>query len=216
MAEARHRRIATDMQRRIDSGEWTPGQQVPSRTDLALEYGVHEQTVRLAVTLLRRQGALEGEARKRLTVAYPPAVRALTNPDGDWPFGYEISGAGRCRATAELASRLDTPLHSVLQWEMRECWDPGGRSAMLITRWWRGRRRKHSSAIFEVDAVQLDAGQAQALRLPIDTVAYRLARTRLDAAGRPVEASDLILPMDRWVLRFGPRPQGQDRTGRWA
>ncbi|WP_076972099.1 UTRA domain-containing protein [Streptomyces sparsogenes] len=84
---------------------------------------------------------------------------------------------------------------------------------MLIISWWRGRRRKHSSAIFEVDAVQLDAGQAQALRLPMDTVAYRLVRTRLDAAGRPVETSDLILPMDRWVLRFGPRPRSQGQTG---
>ncbi|MEU7240365.1 GntR family transcriptional regulator [Streptomyces sparsogenes] len=186
-------------------GEWHPGDQLPSRADLASEYQVHEQTIRLAVTLLRRQGILEGEQRRRLFIAYPPAVRALANPDGDWPYGSEALDAGTCRATPRLAGRLSAPADAPVHWETLECWDPGGRSAMLITTWRCGRRRSHSSAVFEVDAVQLDAGQAQTLRLPIDTVAYRLARTRLDAAGRPVETSDLILPIDRWVLRFGPR-----------
>ncbi|MDX3230666.1 GntR family transcriptional regulator [Streptomyces sp. ME19-01-6] len=215
MAErALHRRIADDLIRRIDSGEWAPGEQIPSRAALAAEYGVHEQTIRLAVTLLRKDGVLEGEQRQRLFVAYPPAVRALTNPDGDWHHGGEVLDSGACRATPDLAARLDITVGTAVQWETLECWDPGGRSALLVTSWRRGRRRRHSSAVFEVDAVRLDAGQAQALRLPMDTVVYRLVRTRLDAAGLPVETSDSILPMDRWVLRFGPYPQGRGHTGR--
>lgn len=215
MAErALHRRIADDIIRRIRQGEWSPGDQIPSRAALAAEYGIHEQTVRLAVTLLRKDSVLEGEQRQRLFVAYPPAVRALSNPDGDWPHGGEVIDAGVCRASPDLAARLDIAVGAAIQWQTLECWDPGGRSAMLITTWRRGRRRKHASAVFEVDAVRLEAGQAQALRLPIDTVAYRLARTRLDAAGLPVEASDSILPMDRWVLRFGPYSRSQGQTGR--
>lgn len=213
---ALHRRIADDLVRRIREGDWAPGGQIPSRVALAAEYGVHEQTVRLAVTLLRREGFLEGEKRRRLFVAYPPAVRALTDPDGDWPYGCGALDAGTCRASADLAGRLDIAVGAAVHWETLECWDPGGRSAMLVTTWRRGRPVRHSFAVFEVGTARLDAEQAQALRLPMDTVAYRVMRIRLDAAGRPVETSDLILPMDRWVLRFGSRPSEQSRYRRYA
>ncbi|MFE9064968.1 GntR family transcriptional regulator [Streptomyces violaceusniger] len=202
MAEARHRRIAADIERRIAAGEWRPGGQLPSRVDLAIEYDVHEQTVRLAVALLRRQGILEGKARRRLAVAYPPAVRTLTDPDGDWPYGREVIDAGTCRASSDLAARLDIPVRVTARWETLECWDPGGRSAMLVTSWWRGRRRHHASAVFEVGTVRLDARQAQAFRLPMDTVALLVQRTRLGAGGLPVEVADLVLPADRWQLRM--------------
>lgn len=209
MAErALHRRIAADLERRVAAGEWLPGDQLPSRADFAAEYHVHPQTVRLAIILLRRQGVVEGTQRQRLWVAYPPAVRALTDFDGDWPHGSEVTDTGGCRATAKLASRLDVPECVNLHREMRECWDPNGRSALLVTTWWHGLRRRHESAVVEVEAIPLDVEQAQALRLTVDTVAYRLARTRLDAEGRPVETADLILPMDRWVLRLRARPRG--------
>lgn len=203
MAErALHRRIADDLIRRIHQGEWAPGEQIPSRAALAAEYGAHEQTLRLAVILLRKDGVLEGEQRQRLYVAYPPAVRALSNPDSDWPHGGEVIDAGTCRASADLAGRLDVPVDATTRWETLECWDPGGRSALLVTSWWRGRRRKHVSAVIEVGTVRLDARQAQALRLPMDTVALVVQRTRLDASGRPVETADLVLPADRWRVRL--------------
>ncbi|MFD5384212.1 GntR family transcriptional regulator [Streptomyces sp. NPDC127074] len=198
---ALHRRIADALVRRIQQGEWAAGEQIPSRIDLASEYGVHEQTVRLAITLLRRDGVLEGEKRRRLYVAYPPAVRTLTDPDGDWPYGCEVIDAGTRRTSPELADRLRIPAGATARWETLECWDPGGRSAMLVTSWWRGWRREHASAAFEVGTVRLDARQAQAFRLPMDTVALIVQRTRLDAGGLPVEVADLVLPADRWRLR---------------
>lgn len=195
---------------RIGKGDWAPGEQIPSRVDLAAEYGVHAQTVRLAVTLLRREGVLEGEPRRRLFVAYPPAVRALANPDGDWPYGCEVLDARSCRASPELAARLNITAGVTVQRETVECWDPGGRSALLVTTWWRGRRQRHAAVVCEVDTLRLGEEWAHALRLTVDTVAYRLVRTRLDTKGRPVETADLILPMDRWVLRFRPRSQDPD------
>jgi GntR family transcriptional regulator len=202
MREALHRRIAADVRRRIASGEWPPGHQIPSRTSLAAEYGVHEQTVRLAVRLLRAEGAVEGEPRRRLFVAHPPPMRTLTNPDAPWPHGCEPLDVSGCTATADLAARLGVAPGVRLQREVLECWDPGGRSAMLVTTWWRGRRRSHVSAVVEVGTVRLNTEQAAGLGLPVDTVAYRIVRTRLDGVGRPVETADLILPMDRWELRF--------------
>ncbi|MEV8475972.1 GntR family transcriptional regulator [Streptomyces sp. NPDC051173] len=202
MAEARHRCIAADLVRRINEGEWLPGAQLPSRVSLASEYHVHEQTVRLAVTLLRQQGVLEGEKRRRLFVAHPPVMRALTNPDAEWPYVSELTDTSPRRATEDLACRLGVRLGAVLQHEAAECMDPGGRSAMLISSWWRGDRRPHAFATVEVGVVALDVVQAAALGLPVDTLAYRLVRTRLGADGRATETADLVLPMDRWVLRL--------------
>lgn len=203
MAErAVYRRLAADLRRRIDADEWRPGEQLPSRADLAALYGVHEQSVRLAVTFLRRQGVIEGEQRRRLYVAYPPAVRTLIDADAPWPHGSETIERGRMPADAELAGRLGCDPGTLLNHETQECWDPGGRSAVLITTWWRGRRRRHASCVAELGTAQLREDQARALGLTVDTVAYRVVRTRLDAAGVPLETADLILPIDRWLVRL--------------
>ncbi|MCZ7413022.1 GntR family transcriptional regulator [Streptomyces sp. WMMC897] len=199
--DARHRGIAASVAARIASGEWAVGERLPSRAALADEYGVHEQTVRLAVRILRRQGLIEGEARRRLTVAYAPAVRALTDPDAPWPYGCDTS-LGTCRATVELATRLDVTAGAVLQRERQECWDPAGRSAMLVTSWWHGTRHRHAAWTVEVSTVHVGEEEGHALGLLVDDVAYRLTRTRLDESGRPVETADVILPLDRWTLRM--------------
>ncbi|MFE4867768.1 GntR family transcriptional regulator [Streptomyces sp. NPDC056682] len=203
MAErAVYRRIAADLRRRIDAGEWCPGEQLPSRADLAASYGVHEQSVRLAVTFLRRQGVIEGEQRRRLFVAYPPAVRTLVDADAPWPHGSETIEHGRMRADMELAGRLGCAAGVMLSRETQECWDPGGRSAALVTTWWRGRRHRHASCVAELGTVLLREDQARALGLTVDTVAYRVVRTRLDADGTPLETADLVLPVDRWLVRL--------------
>ncbi|MCX4231964.1 GntR family transcriptional regulator [Streptomyces ortus] len=205
MAEdARYRRIAADIMRRIAAGEWRPGQDLPSRAELAAELGVNPQTVRLAYDLLRRTGILDGEERKRVYVAHPPAMRTLTDADADWPFSSETTDTRPRAATEELAARLGVHVGATLQRETVECLDPGGRSAMLITSWWRGRREPHASFAAELGSVALTEGQAHALGLLVDTVAFRVVRTRFDPHGRPLETADLILPMDRWLIRLGP------------
>ncbi|MGK5729748.1 GntR family transcriptional regulator [Streptomyces sp. URMC 124] len=204
MTEALHRRIAADLVRRIQSGEWPSGAQLPSRVTLASEYSVHEQTIRLAVTLLRRRGILEGEQRQRLYVAHPPPMRALTDPDAEWPHAFEVLDRSSQAATVDLAGRLSVAVGASLRREIVECMDPGGRSAMVVTTWRRGRRVGHATAVVEVGVAEVDVRQAAALGLPVDTLAYRLVRTRLDGQGCPVETADLILPMDRWVIRLTP------------
>ncbi|MFJ9413152.1 hypothetical protein ACIRPT_03175 [Streptomyces sp. NPDC101227] len=77
-----------------------------------------------------------------------------------------------------------------------------GRSPMLVGSWWRGRRRPHSSYVVELGVIALGAEPAHALGLTIDTLAYRLVRTRPGAAGQAVETADLILPVDRWTIRL--------------
>jgi GntR family transcriptional regulator len=201
---ARHRRIAADIQRRIAAGEWRPGQDLPSRAELAAELGVHEQTVRLAYVLLRRAGVLEGEQRRAVYVAHPPPMRTLTDADAEWPYSSETTDTRPRAATVELAERLGVHEGAMLRHETVECLDPGGRSAMLVSSWWRGQRQPHASYTAELGVVSLTEEQAHALGLLVDAVAFRVVRTRLDHLGRPLETSDLILPMDRWLVRLAP------------
>lgn len=204
MPEARHRRIAADIRRRIAAGEWRPGDPLPSRAELAAELDVHPQTVRLAYVLLRRAGVLEGEERRAVYVAHPPAMRTLTDADAEWPYSSETTDTRPRPATVELAERLGVHVGSTLKHETVECLDPGGRSAMLVSSWWRGRRRPHASYTAELGVAALTEGQAHALGLLVDAVAFRVVRTRFDHDGRPLETADLILPMDRWLIRLAP------------
>ncbi|MFB7244676.1 GntR family transcriptional regulator [Streptomyces populi] len=204
MEEARHRRIAADIRRRIAAGEWHPGDPLPSRTELATQLGVHPQTVRLAVVLLRRTGILEGEERRAVYVAHPPAMRTLTDADAEWPFPCETTDFRPRPATRELAERLGVEPGVMLRHETVECLDPGGRSAMLLSTWWRGRRGGHVSYAAELGVTELREEQAHALGLLIDSLAFRVVRTRFDHDGRPLETADLILPMDRWMVRLSP------------
>lgn len=201
---AKYRRVAADIRRRIAAGEWQPGQPLPSRTQMAAEYHVHPQTMRLARVLLRRTGVLEGEERKAVYVAHPPAMRTLTDADADWPHSSETTDISPRPATEELAERLDVRVGTLLRHETVECLDPGGRSAMLVSSWWRGQRRVHVSYTAELGCVALTEGQAHALGLLVDTPAFRVVRTRFDHDGRPLETADLILPMDRWLIRLAP------------
>jgi len=200
---ARSRRIAADLERRITAGEWIPGDQLPSRADLGRFYGVHEQTIRLAVNLLLGRGLLESKGRRfRLEVAHAPVVRTMTDPDEPWPYTAELAASGTTAASDEIADRLDINPGIRVRWETEERADAAGRSAMVVTTWWRGRRRRHSSYLADVDAVFIDGEQAAALRLPVDTVALRVVRTRLDEDGVPTETADMILPRDRWRVRL--------------
>ena len=204
MPEARYRRIAADIHRRIRAGEWAVGQDLPSRAAMAAEYRVHPQTMRLAHKLLRQRGVLEGEERKRVYVAHPPAMRTLTDADAEWPFSSETTDTRPRPATVELAERLGVQVGAALQHETVECLDPGGRSAMLVSSWWRGRRQPHASYTAELGCVELAEEQAHALGLLVDALAFRVVRTRFDVQGRPLETADLILPMDRWLVRLSP------------
>jgi GntR family transcriptional regulator len=200
---ARHRRIAAALERRITAGEWQPGDRLPSRRELADVYSVHEQTVRLAVNLLQQRGILESQGSGLpVEVAHTPVVRTFTDPDEPWPHGIEPGPRGTTIATDELAGRLDINPGVRLHRQVEEYVDASGRSAMYVTTWWRGRRRPHVTFEATVDAVLVDRDQAAALRLPVDTVALRIVRTRVDADGWPTETADMILPRDRWRLRL--------------
>jgi DNA-binding transcriptional MocR family regulator len=54
-----YRRIADDVRRRVETGEWPPGTRIPAEVDLQAEYGCARATVRRAIFLLRDEGLVQ-------------------------------------------------------------------------------------------------------------------------------------------------------------
>src|SRR3954464_8504054 len=115
-------RIADELRRRIAEHEWTPGDRLPSRAQIAQECQVGENVVRRAQELLISQGVLEGRAGSGTYVAEPRhrvrVVRssAREQPEGS-PFRADMRAVGRqgdwesrseakVPAPAEIAARL--------------------------------------------------------------------------------------------------------------
>ncbi|MFF2812486.1 GntR family transcriptional regulator [Streptomyces sp. NPDC058000] len=115
-------RIADELRRRIAEHEWSPGDRLPSRAQIAQECGVGENVVRRAQELLISQGVLEGRAGSGTYVAAPrQRVRVVRSsareqPNGS-PFRADMKAVGKSGdwesrteakvpAPAEIASRL--------------------------------------------------------------------------------------------------------------
>ncbi|MCK6472756.1 MAG: substrate-binding domain-containing protein [Planctomycetes bacterium] len=72
-SEARFRHVAEDLRRRILAGEWPHGTAIPSLRSLAAAYREGQRTVRLAVDLLKEEGHIAANARRRLLAQPAPA-----------------------------------------------------------------------------------------------------------------------------------------------
>ena len=106
-------RIADLIRQRIAEQEWTPGDRLPSRAQLAQEWGVGENVVRRAQELLISQGVLEGRAGSGTYVAEPRErlrmVRSqYREQSGGSPFGADMSALGK-RGTWESRTEAKVP-----------------------------------------------------------------------------------------------------------
>ena len=199
--DAPHKRLAAVLRQRIADGSYPLGSTFPSHRSIAAEYDVGVGAAYQAVAILRAEGLLAGQPRKRLHVAYAPAVRTLTDPDAAWPHGQGDAETGASRAGVDLAARLQVAEGTRLQWTRTEYLDPDGRPAMLLTAWRRsGATRRHASARSEARTHRLTASESSLLGLATGTAAYLLERTRYNAEGHPVEVADIVLPADRWRI----------------
>lgn len=65
---ARYEEVAADLRSRIEGGEWTPGDKLPTTSELVEHYGRSRETVRAAVDLLAKEGLVRVEKRLGTTV----------------------------------------------------------------------------------------------------------------------------------------------------
>ncbi|MBE4790662.1 GntR family transcriptional regulator [Streptomyces sp. NE06-02F] len=78
VAQPEYLRIAADLRRRISSGEYGPGDQIPTLPALCREYGgVSETTIRNALRLLANEGLIETRARAGTRVRPRPPVHRM-------------------------------------------------------------------------------------------------------------------------------------------
>jgi len=63
--------VSRELRRLIISGELKTGDQLPTETDLAEQFGVNRSTVREGIRQLENEGLVSREGRKRLTVSVP-------------------------------------------------------------------------------------------------------------------------------------------------
>ncbi|GAA0935102.1 GntR family transcriptional regulator [Nonomuraea longicatena] len=122
MAEPQWKRIATDLESRIRSGEFPPGSYLPHRDQLRREYGgVATNTIAAAARALTEQLLVRRVANKGLLVLDPvPAIvdvpLNVLAPGGLWRWCCQraglvgdlvVTGVGREAATADVADLLD-------------------------------------------------------------------------------------------------------------
>ncbi|MFJ2191546.1 GntR family transcriptional regulator [Kitasatospora sp. NPDC087861] len=118
--EALHKQVAAAMRQAIATGEWPPGTQLPTETDLAQAYGVSRPTVRLAVAALRGEGQLDVKQGRgtfvRATVHGPASAMERTvtqrgsryeTPTDAWFDQGEEPTAYRTRTDAITAPLLE-------------------------------------------------------------------------------------------------------------
>ncbi|MEV6500798.1 GntR family transcriptional regulator [Streptomyces prunicolor] len=77
MPTADYQRIADDLRRRVAEGEWSPGEQLPPRAQLAREYQTSPAAVQRGQELLIDTGVLEGRKSIGVFVLAPQARIAL-------------------------------------------------------------------------------------------------------------------------------------------
>ena len=69
-------KLGSDLQHRLESGEWLPGDLMPNERALATEYGVARNTVRKVLTQLAEDGLIERQVGRGTVV--------LDRPDGQF------------------------------------------------------------------------------------------------------------------------------------
>jgi GntR family transcriptional regulator len=106
-------RIADVLRERIANREWAPGDRLPSRAELAQQYGVGDNVIRRAQELLISLGTLEGRAGSGTYVAAPRErlriVRSIYREQtGGSPFSADMAALGK-RGTWESRTDAKVP-----------------------------------------------------------------------------------------------------------
>lgn len=87
----RYQQIAMDIRERIDSGEFAPGDPIPSETEMIATYGVSRITVRHAIAALRASGLVITEHGRPSRVRATPATAGGDTASGMLAFNPAIT-----------------------------------------------------------------------------------------------------------------------------
>lgn len=227
--------IEQDLRRRIEGGEWQPGEQIPTEADLGAVYRASRVTIRQAISNLVAEGRLVREPG-RGTFVSEPAVTA--GPRGLTSFTDEMRGLGftatsrlldlrRQPAGEEVAARLRIdPADDVVAVKRLRLGDGrpiGIQAAQLPARRVPGLENasldegslytylesQYGIAPLEAEetffAVPITGENARLLNVDEGTSGFRVERLTFDDQG-PFEFVTSILRGDRYRVHLGLRP----------
>jgi GntR family histidine utilization transcriptional repressor len=112
-----HQRIVNEIEGKILSGEWAPGDRIPFELELAAQYNCSRMTVNKAMTQLARSGLIERRKKSGSFVTQPHAQSAVLEIHDikseveslGKPYRYELSSRIKRKANAEDRTHLALP-----------------------------------------------------------------------------------------------------------
>ncbi len=208
------------IEEKIFTNAWPPGFRIPVEHELMEQFGCSRMTVNKAVTSLVETGFLERRKKAGTFVTYPsghyaslhiPDIRKAVL-DAGYPYRYALRHVGRRSATAEdrraLALSGPSPILEIrsLHYAADRCFAAERRRinldvapeadtvdfARVPPSIWLLTHVPWSNAEHAIDAVPLDADDAEAMALAAGTPALRLMRRTWGAAGTITEAEQLF------------------------
>ncbi|MFD7896352.1 GntR family transcriptional regulator [Streptomyces sp. NPDC059743] len=182
MAQPEYLRIAADLRRRISSGEFGPGDQLPTLPALCEEYRVSDITICNAMRLLSNEGLIETRARAGTRVRPRPPVHRMA--------------ADRYRTTPSYV-RWSNVAGTPVSEPVNEPWLGGTRAQMVSLGISVNRVTESFTAAMPTDL------EARTLRIGAGVPVLRYTRRHIADTGRIVEvAHPIVRRGDTTVVDF--------------
>jgi GntR family transcriptional regulator len=100
----RYHQLKEILRERVRTGEWKPGDLIPSERELGETYGISRMTARQAITELVNEGVFFREQGKGTFVTRNKITQQLMTLTG---FTEDISARGQLPSTQVLSARMD-------------------------------------------------------------------------------------------------------------
>lgn len=225
-------RIRADIETRIHSGEWRPGDRIPFEHQLVSTYGCSRATVSKALTTLARAGLIDRRRKAGSFVARPQAHSAVLEvPD----LAQIIAGRGETYSWERRLQRMATPAdghHIPMPAILIEGLHSGDGQPFALERrlisltsvpqaadadfsaeapgTWLLHHIPWTVARHQIRAIAATRAQAAALAIPAKTACLELERETW-RSGQSVTHVHQIFPGDRFHLmaEFQPGPHGR-------
>jgi GntR family transcriptional regulator len=207
---------------KIESGEWTPGHQLPGENQLTAEFGVSRFTVRQALGLLERQGLVERKRGKGSFVARPKYVHNLLLNgaiSGVQPQKMTLHAIENVIPPTQVADELGLP-SAETTWALRRSIAVSGEPIVFVRSWLPARMfpdlDQHDPGSIalqrllrihygistlrqrkEIQVTTLDDEEARILQASIDMPALLLTYTNISQTSTPYEHRKVIVRGDR-------------------
>jgi GntR family transcriptional regulator len=230
-------RLRQALHDRVTSGEWRPGDQIPTIRELGELYGVSRITVVQALDELSHEGLLVRWQGKGVFVSQPrPAVPRMllqsfteeTLGRGHIPSSRTlrfVHEAADLRVSNRLGLRVDEGVVLLERLRLMDGYPIAIQRAYLPEQLVPGllERRESIESLYEVlaetygilptnafesyEPIRLAPEQARLLHTRADAAAFHVDRTTSDQHGRTIEFASSVLRGDRYAVRLNLRRQ---------